>query len=104
MKLRKSLHGQHGMPVFSTRRTQQGAALIMTAGFMLLAVLCLALEVDTGRLYVEKRKLQRVADMAAIEAMARDGACNTGTAATYATESAARNSFVVATGIAKIGI
>lgn len=77
------------------RQRQQGAVLIMTAGFMLLAVLCLALVVDTGRLYVEKRKLQRVADMAAIEAMARDGACNTSTATTYATQSAARNNFVV---------
>lgn len=78
-----------------SRHSQQGAVLIMTAGFMLLAVLCLALVVDTGRLYVEKRKLQRVADMAAIEAMARDGACNTGTALTFATQSAARNDFTV---------
>jgi len=78
-----------------SRHSQQGAVLIMTAGFMLLAVLCLALVVDTGRLYVEKRKLQRVADMAAIEAMARNGACNTGTALTFATQSAARNDFIV---------
>lgn len=78
------------------RQRQQGAVMIMTAGFMLLAVFCLALVVDTGRLYVEKRKLQRVADMAAIEAMARDGACNTSTATTYAIQSAARNDFVVA--------
>lgn len=78
-----------------SRHSQQGAVLIMTVGFMLLAVLCLALVVDTGRLYVEKRKLQRVADMAAIEAMARNGACNTGTALTFATQSAARNDFTV---------
>jgi uncharacterized membrane protein len=78
-----------------SRHSQQGAVLIMTVGFMLLAVLCLALVVDTGRLYVEKRKLQRVADMAAIEAMARNGACNTGTALTFATQSAARNDFIV---------
>ena len=83
------------LPAFKLRQRQQGAVLIMTAGFMLLAVLCLALVVDTGRLYVEKRKLQRVADMAAIEAMARDGACNTSTATTYATQSAVRNDFVV---------
>lgn len=83
------------LSAFKFRQRQQGAVLIMTAGFMLLAVLCLALVVDTGRLYVEKRKLQRVADMAAIEAMARDGACNTSTATTYATQSAARNDFVV---------
>ncbi|MEK6788357.1 MAG: pilus assembly protein TadG-related protein [Pseudomonadota bacterium] len=95
MKPHKPWHGRPPVAAFKARQGQQGAALIMTAGFMLLAVLCLALVVDTGRLYVEKRKLQRVADMAAIEAMARDGACNTGTAATYATQSAARNSFVV---------
>ncbi|MES2907608.1 MAG: pilus assembly protein TadG-related protein [Pseudomonadota bacterium] len=83
------------LSAFELRQRQQGAVLIMTAGFMLLAVLCLALVVDTGRLYVEKRELQKVADMAAIEAMARDGACNTSTATTYATQSAARNDFVV---------
>lgn len=85
----------HRQYLLRSRHSQQGAVLIMTAGFMLLAVLCLALVVDTGRLYVEKRKLQRVADMAAIEAMSRDGACNTGTALTFATQSAARNDFVV---------
>ncbi|MES3041712.1 MAG: pilus assembly protein TadG-related protein [Pseudomonadota bacterium] len=95
MKLHKPFHGQHVLSAFKVRQSQQGAALFLTMGFMLLAVLCLALVIDTGRLYVEKRKLQRVADMAAIEAMARDGACNTSTAAAYATESAARNSFVV---------
>ena len=85
----------HRQYLLRSRHSQQGAVLIMTAAFMLLAVLCLALVVDTGRLYVEKRKLQRVADMAAIEAMSRDGACNTGTALTFATQSAARNDFVV---------
>lgn len=74
---------------------QKGAVLMMTVGFMLLAVLCLALVVDTGRLYVEKRKLQRVADMAAIEVMSRNGACNTGTALSYASQSAARNDFLL---------
>lgn len=67
----------------------------MTAGFMLLAVTFLALVIDSGRLYVEKRRLQRIADMAAIEAMSRDGSCATGTASTYATQNAARNGFVV---------
>lgn len=41
--------------------------MIMTAGFMLLGVLCLALVVDTGRLYLEKRSLQRIADVVALE-------------------------------------
>lgn len=47
--------------------SQRGAAVIMTAGFMLLGVLCLALVVDTGRLYMEKRSLQRIADAAAMD-------------------------------------
>ena len=52
---------------------QHGAVVIMTAGFMMLAVLFLALVVDTGRLYMEKRNLQRVADLAAIETASRYG-------------------------------
>ncbi|MEO6698029.1 MAG: pilus assembly protein TadG-related protein [Paraperlucidibaca sp.] len=50
---------------------QRGAVIIMTAGFMLLGVLCLALVIDTGRLYMEKRNLQRIADIAAIETASR---------------------------------
>lgn len=62
---------------------EQGATLIMTAGFMLLAVLCLSLVVDTGRLYVEKRGLQRIADVAALEVASRRG-CSSGKAQSYA--------------------
>lgn len=40
----------------------------MVAGFMFLAVSFLALSVDTGRLYLDKRNLQRLADTAALEA------------------------------------
>ncbi len=56
---------------------QRGAVVIMTVGFMLLAVLFLALAVDTGRLYLDKRKLQRVADVAALEAVTQNGVCRT---------------------------
>lgn len=52
-------------------RRERGAVLIMTVGFMLLAVLCLALVIDTGRLFLEKRDLQRIADISAIEAASR---------------------------------
>lgn len=55
------------------RSRQRGAAIIMTAGFMLLGVLCLVLVVDTGRLYMEKRSLQRVADAIALEVASRRG-------------------------------
>jgi uncharacterized membrane protein len=58
-------------PAFSSNsalaQRQRGAVMIMTAGFMLLGVLCLALVVDTGRLYLEKRSLQRIADVIALE-------------------------------------
>lgn len=61
----------------------------LVLGFMLLVV-------DTGRLYLEKRKLQRVADTAALEAVSRDGNCLSGlSAANYATQSATRNGFTV---------
>jgi len=54
------------------------------------------LVVDTGRLYLEKRNLQRVADMAALEAATRGGDCLAGTSAvTYATASAQRNGFAI---------
>lgn len=77
------------------QQDQRGAVVIMTAAFMFLAVLCLTLVVDTGRLYVEKRKLQRVADLSAIESSSRNGLCTDTTALTFATQSAARNSYIV---------
>ncbi len=55
------------------RSGERGVAVIMTAGFMLLGILALALVVDTGRLYMEKRSLQRVADLAALEAASLNG-------------------------------
>lgn len=66
-------------------RNERGSVVIMTAGFMLLAVLCLALVVDTGRLYMEKRSLQRLADTVALS-VASQNACETseGAAATLA--------------------
>ncbi len=76
----------------SHAQKEQGAALIMTAGFMLLAVLCLSLVVDTGRLYVEKRNLQRIADVAALEVASRRG-CASGNAQAYAVTAATRNNF-----------
>lgn len=79
------------------RQAQRGAVTIMTVGFLLLAVLSLVLVVDTGRLYLEKRKLQRVADVSAIEAVARNGDCTSpgALAATYATQAAVRNGYVL---------
>lgn len=47
---------------------QRGVFGLMAAGLMLLMVLGVALAVDTGRLFLEQRHMQRVADLAALEA------------------------------------
>ncbi len=59
---------------------QRGAIGLMATMVLLIAVMMLALTVDAGRLYFEKRKLQRVADMAAMESASRSGLCGTTTA------------------------
>jgi len=74
---------------------EKGAVLFLAVGFMMLAVLSLALVVDTGRLYMSKRNLQRVADMAAIEVLARKGKCSDQTATQYAQQSLIRNNFIL---------
>lgn len=79
---------------------QRGAIGIMAALVMLMALAFLMLAIDSGRLYLEKRSVQRVADMAALEAVLRDGNCQasagTTTAQTYATENAQiRNGFTL---------
>jgi len=67
----------------------------MAAATLSLALVLMLLMVDTGRLYMEQRKLQRLVDNAALEAVSRGGNCLPGlTAAAYAGQSAARNGFV----------
>nr|WP_294971412.1 pilus assembly protein TadG-related protein [uncultured Pseudomonas sp.] len=83
------------------RERQRGAIGIMAAGTLLLALVCLALVIDTGRLYYEQRKLQRVADMAALEAASQSGMCGSQAPAqvqAYAASSAASNGFVPGSG------
>lgn len=75
------------------RWRQSGAAVILTAGFMLLAVSCLALVLDTGRLYFEKRRLQGQADLAALETAKRQGCSGTVDSTGIAKEAAGRNGF-----------
>ncbi|WKW32319.1 pilus assembly protein TadG-related protein [Pseudomonas viridiflava] len=66
----------------------------MAALTLVLALLCTLMVIDSGRLYMEKRSLQRIADVAALEAAGRKGTCATGaSAASYATQSAIRNGF-----------
>ena len=75
---------------------QRGAIGLMAALTLAMALGFTVLVIDSGRLYLEQRKLQRVADTAALEAVTRDGNCLPGlSAASYATQSATRNGFTV---------
>lgn len=75
---------------------QRGAIGLLAAMTFGLALLFALLVVDSGRLYLEQRKLQRTVDNAALEAVSRGGTCLPGlTAASYAGQSAVRNAFFV---------
>ncbi|WP_342653736.1 pilus assembly protein TadG-related protein [Pseudomonas sp. F3-2] len=78
------------------RDRQRGAIGLLAALTMALALMFMLVVIDSGRLFLEKRNLQRVADMAALEAASLFGACSGGNTATgYATQSATRNGFTV---------
>lgn len=75
---------------------QRGAISLMAAGTLAVALVFLLLAVDSGRLYLDKRKLQSIADTSALEAAGRGGLCSpTTTANDFARENAARNGFTV---------
>lgn len=76
---------------------QRGAIGLMAALTLGLALLFGLLVIDSGRLYLEHRKLQRVVDMAALEAAGQTAVCvGVGPQApALAQASAARNGFVV---------
>lgn len=82
---------------FTGPQQQRGAIGLMAAVTLGMVLLFMLLVVDSGRLYLEQRKLQRVADMAVLEAVSRGGTCDTGssedTAEKYAKASAKRNGF-----------
>ncbi|MFJ2281895.1 pilus assembly protein TadG-related protein [Pseudomonas sp. NPDC087803] len=81
---------------FNGPARQHGAIGLMAAATLSLALVLMLLVVDTGRLYMEQRKLQRVVDSAALEAVSRGGNCQSGlSAATYAGQSAVRNGYIV---------
>lgn len=81
---------------FNGPARQRGAIGLMAAATLSLALVLMLLVVDTGRLYMEQRKLQRVVDSAALEAVSRGGNCQSGlSAATYAGQSAVRNGYTV---------
>ena len=81
------------------RSRQRGAIGLMAAGTLAVALVFMLLVVDSGRLYMEKRKLQSIADTSALEAAGRGGLCSpTTTANDYAKENATRNGFTVVAG------
>lgn len=75
---------------------QRGVIGLMAVGTLALALVCMLLVVDSGRLYLEKRKLQSIADTSALEAAGRGGQCAANTTASdYALQNATRNGFPV---------
>ncbi|WP_454866732.1 pilus assembly protein TadG-related protein [Pseudomonas lini] len=81
---------------FRSPARQRGAIGLMAVLALGMALVFLLIMVDSGRLYLEKRSLQRIADMAALEAATRNGDCAVGATATaYATASANRNNFTL---------
>src|SRR5438132_580221 len=84
------------------RDGERGAVLILGALFAAVAVVAAALAVDVGRLVSEKRSNQRVADLAALDAVRAiritdplDPAALRPLVETRAQQSAARNGFIV---------
>ena len=81
------------------RSWQRGAIGLMAAGPMAVALVFMLLAVDSGRLYLEKRKVQAIADTAALEAAGLGGQCGSNTTANaYAVQNAARNGFTIVAG------
>lgn len=61
--------------VSSSAARQRGAIGLMAVITLGMALLFLLLAIDSGRLYLEQRKLQRIADMAALEAAGQFAVC-----------------------------
>ncbi|PRA30650.1 pilus assembly protein TadG-related protein [Pseudomonas poae] len=87
------------------RSRQRGAIGLMATATLALALVFMFLAVDSGRLYLEKRKLQSIADSAALEAASRGGVCTPSTTANdYAVQNATRNGFTVVAGDSTRGL
>jgi uncharacterized membrane protein len=80
VEINTSEHGRlrYRRPSAKSPARQRGAIGILGATVLLLSVLFTALAVDTGRLMLEQRRLQKIADMAALDG-ARALACGGGT-------------------------
>lgn len=74
---------------------QRGVVTILTASILMLLLLVMVLALDTGRLYLEKRKLQNIADMSALSASARmlPGECTDASVLPDALSAAEKNGF-----------
>jgi uncharacterized membrane protein len=77
------------------RRRERGAIQFATPSVILLAIFVMALAVDVGRLAWDRRQLQEVADLAAIDAMRAFGQCRetAGDPVAAAQASALRNGY-----------
>ncbi|WP_119628305.1 pilus assembly protein TadG-related protein [Methylocaldum marinum] len=65
-------------------RRQRGAISLLAALVLVLAALFTALALDTGRLFLEKRKLQKIADLAALDAAQAMACANDKSSAAFA--------------------
>lgn len=92
---------------FMRPHRQQGAIGIMAVGVLFLVVICIVLALDTGRLYMQKQNLQRVADLAALDTAAGagllDGTAKAGIGG-LARESAALNGFSPEAGVREVAV
>lgn len=92
---------------FMRPHRQQGAIGIMAVGVLFLVVICIVLALDTGRLYMQKQNLQRVADLAALDTAAGAGLLD-GTAKAgiddLARESAGLNGFSSESGVREVAV
>jgi len=84
-------HGQL-MRSYSLPKRQRGVAVIFAAVSLVALIAALALGVDTGRLYTAQRDLQRLADLAAIDAVRVASGCFAGLASRDDAPSEARAS------------
>ena len=83
-------------PLPNSRRAQRGAIGLLGVVVLLLAVLFTALVVDSGRLWMQQRQLQTVADIASIQAARQlgcDGSASLANVQQAAQQAAAANGY-----------
>lgn len=68
------MHTSNRIPRHAPGR-QRGVAMVLTAAFILAGLVALALAIDVGRLYAAQQRLQKSAEMAALNAARYVGGC-----------------------------